>query len=667
MPTKGIAIEAFRIATDASGKPLISLTSASIYRFGHLIRLTESLLLKLFSEGLLSGTTHTCLGQELCQMSVVRALDQPHDQILSNHRNHGHFLTYTGNFLGLIAEIMGRKAGVCGGIGGSQHLAFRNFHSNGVQGGMTAIGVGQALARRMRGEEGVTAIIVGDGTLGQGLLYESMNLASIWRLPVLFVVEHNHIAQTTLTCETIGGEIEGRGTAFGLETTRLDDADPGFLEQVEKVVARVRLGLPSLLVIDTERLGPHSKGDDLRDSAEMERIRERDPLAAVGRALHASKRAAIERENEEFIELVHQQALASPPADALVAQKTICLPAQANLAAEHTVSPGNVRLQLNSALEELLCDDSKVVLLGEDLHDPYGGAFKVTANLSTRFPGRVISTPISEAAVAGTGIGLALEGYLPVVEVMFADFVTLSMDQIFNHAVKFPGMFPDSSVPLVIRTPSGGRRGYGPTHSQSPESMMACMPGLTVVFPSHRHEVGAILKNAVLRWPNPTLFFEHKLLYSEAASRGEYRTLPDSGNDIGLELFPTMIWGADSPDVTLVGYGGILPMIEQLREELTAEELSVEIVAPSLLAPIPRHQLCAHLGSREAVVVIEEGYAEAGFGAMLGAVLLEGGFRGKFGRVHPPPVPIPAARSLETQVLPGRDAILQRVLAVLGS
>ena len=261
MPTKGIAIEAFRLATDASGKPLISLTSASIYRFGHLIRLTESLLLKLFSEGLLSGTTHTCLGQELCQMSVVRALDQPHDQILSNHRNHGHFLTYTGNFLGLIAEIMGRKAGVCGGIGGSQHLAFRNFHSNGVQGGMTAIGVGQALARRMRGQDGITAIIVGDGTLGQGLLYESMNLASIWRLSVLFVVEHNHIAQTTPTCDTIGGEIEGRGTAFGLETTRLDDADPGFLEQVEKVVARVRVGLPSLLVIDTERAGPHSKGD----------------------------------------------------------------------------------------------------------------------------------------------------------------------------------------------------------------------------------------------------------------------------------------------------------------------------------------------------------------------------------------------------------------------
>ncbi|PYT02584.1 MAG: 2-oxoglutarate dehydrogenase [Acidobacteria bacterium] len=652
--------------TDAFGKPLIPLTPASIYRFGHLIRLTESLLLKLFSEGLLSGTTHTCLGQELCQISVVRALHQPHDRVLSNHRNHGHFLAYTGDFLGLLAEIMGRKAGVCGGIGGSQHLSVRNFHSNGVQGGMTAIGVGQALARRMWGEDGITAIIVGDGTLGQGLLYESMNLASVWRLPVLFVIENNRIAQTTPTRETIGGEIASRGAAFGLETTQLDDAHPGFLRDVETVVAGVRAGRPSLLVIDTERLGPHSKGDDLRDSGEMERIRRRDPLAAAGRALDAVERAAVERENEEFIELQHQQALASPPAEVLVAEKTICLPAQSNPAAGHTAPAGNVRLQLNSALEELLRDDPRVVLLGEDLHDPYGGAFKVTANLSTRFPGRVISTPISEAAVTGAGIGLALEGCLPIVEVMFADFITLAMDQIFNHAVKFPGMFSNTRVPLVIRTPCGGRRGYGPTHSQSPESIMTAVPGLTVVFPSHRHAAGAILKNAVLRWPNPTLFCEHKLLYSETASRGEYEVLPDNGNDIGLELFPTLAWGGDAPDITLVAYGGILPAVEQLRDELTAEELRVEIVAPSLLAPLPRVQLYDRLRSREAVVAIEEGYAEAGFGAMLGALLLEGGFRGRFARVHPPPVPIPAARSLETRVLPGRDAMLQGVLSVLG-
>ncbi len=654
------------VAVDAAGKPLVSLDDAVVYRFGHLIRSTEELLLRLFSEGLLSGTTHTCLGQELCQMSVVRALHGPHDHVLSNHRNHCHFLTYSGAFLGLVAEIMGREDGVCGGIGGSQHLAYRHFHSNGVQAGMTAIGVGQALARRFDGHEGLTAIVVGDGTLGEGLLYESMNLASIWQLPVLFVLEHNRIAQTTPTKDTIGGDILARGAAFGLRTIRLRDDDPDFLRQVDEFVSAARHAGPSMLVIDTERLGPHSKGDDLRPADEIDRIRSRDPLAAIGRRLPDADRAAIEGENESVIADIYRRALASPPASHADAPRSILRPVREHHAAAHTAADGNVRLQLNSALAELLRDEPRVIVLGEDLHDPYGGAFKVTAGLSTAYPDRVISTPISEAGIVGTGIGLAMAGYRPVVEIMFADFVTLCMDQIFNHAVKFPGMFPGTSVPLVVRTPSGGGRGYGPTHSQCPENLMAAVPGLTVLSPSHRHPVGAMLKSAVLSWPNPTLFFEHKLLYGERATAGSYVRLDAHPQDHGLELFPTMIRPAASPDMTLVTYGGMLPAVEQLAEELLAEELSVEIVAPALLNPLPKYQLCDHLLERDAVVVVEEAYSETGFGCALGAALLERGYRGRFARVSPPPVPIPAARSLETAVLPGRSRMLDAVLQTLG-
>jgi hypothetical protein len=146
------------IDRDDQGKPRLPLDAATLYAFGHLIRGTEQLLLELFTKGLLSGTTHTCIGQELCQMAVVRALDHPDDVVLSNHRNHGHFLTYSGDFHGLVAEIMGRESGVCQGIGGSQHLAYRNFHSNGVQAGMTAIGAGLALARRLRDSHAIVAV-----------------------------------------------------------------------------------------------------------------------------------------------------------------------------------------------------------------------------------------------------------------------------------------------------------------------------------------------------------------------------------------------------------------------------------------------------------------------------------------------------------------------------
>src|SRR4029450_13255042 len=222
------------------GQPRLPLDSAILYGFGHLIRSTEQLLLDLFTKGLLSGNTHPCLGQELCQMAVVRALDDPDDTVLSNHRNHGHFLTYSGDFHGLVSEIMGRETGVCKGIGGSQHLAYRHFHSNGVQAGMTGIGVGLALAKKLAGRTSIVACVIGDGTLGEGLTYESLNLASIWGVPMLFVVENNGIAQTTRTVDTIGGSILGGGAAFGLHTWHVDDSAPDMFAQVDEVVRTVR-------------------------------------------------------------------------------------------------------------------------------------------------------------------------------------------------------------------------------------------------------------------------------------------------------------------------------------------------------------------------------------------------------------------------------------------
>jgi 2-oxoisovalerate dehydrogenase E1 component len=653
---------------DERGKPLIPLEANSIYSFGLLIRNTENLLLKLFSQGLLSGTTHTCLGQELCQMSVVRALSGPHDVVLSNHRNHGHFLTYSGDFKGLLAEIMGRAAGVCGGIGGSQHLAYRNFHSNGVQGGMTGIGVGHGLAIKRRKENGVVATIIGDGTLGQGILYESMNLASAWEVPVLFVVENNGIAQTTPTAETIGGSIADRGKAFGLRTWRLDDASKDFLEDVEKVVGEVReSGRPGFLVVDTCRLGPHSKGDDLRPAGEMERIQARDPLRNLGATLQSADRKWIEDTATEWIEAAHKFAADSPEAHKPQVSKHIfALGAAAPPEELPAPEKCNVRTALNRSLSDLLSGWPEVILLGEDLHDPYGGAFKVTSGLSTAFPGRVISTPISEAAIAGASIGLALAGYRPVTEIMFADFVTLAMDQIFNHAVKFPGMFPDASVPWVIRAPSGGRRGYGPTHSQSPEMLMSAVPGLTVVFPSCRHNVGRLLREAVVKWPYPTVFFEHKLLYSQIVDPSGYRTVPADPSEPGADLFPTLAGGSEHPDITLVCFGASVEIAERVAARLAAEEMETAIVLPSLLAPLPRLSLVRQLINCERVVVFGEGNPEYGPSAELGAALLEAGYKGQFRRVGPPPIPIPAARSLEAQVLPDEedlyDAAVQMVL-----
>ena len=654
---------------DAGGRPVIGLADYDLYAWGHLIRLTEQLILNQFSRGLVSGTTHTCLGQEVTALAVVRALDNPDDAVLSNHRNHGHFLTYSGDFVGLVAEIMGREAGICGGRGGSQHMAFRHFHSNGVQGGMTGIAAGLALARRMRGGGAIAAAIVGDGTLGQGLLYESMNLASVWNAPLLIVVENNGIAQTTYTKDTIGGSIEARGAAFGLKTWHLSDDDPDFCRHVADAVGTIRRDrCPGFLVLDCRRMGPHSKGDDLRNDDEMAPIHSRDPLAALGRRLDDAFRREIESRNHGFLETVLAAANASPEANYGEPPTHIfSLPTALDTRAPVPPISGtsNVRQAINGALRHLLQSTPEVLLIGEDLHDPYGGAFKVTQGLSTEFPGRVISTPISEAGVTGASIGLALDGFKPVMEVMFADFLTLCMDQLYNHAVKFPGIFADMAVPLVIRTPTGGRRGYGPTHSQSPEHFLTSVPGLTVVFASHRHDIGRLLLHATLDWPYPVVFLEHKLLYGEKHDPVDYLELPASGNDIASHLFPTLRRGNDAPDVTLVTYGGMLPFVESAASRLEAEEeLTVEIVVLSLLAPLPKASLIKHLLDRQRIVLVEESHHEFGVGAEIAACLLERRFSGALARIGAPPVPIASARSLERQMLPDENRIVESVLAL---
>jgi 2-oxoisovalerate dehydrogenase E1 component len=249
---------------------------------------------------------------------------------------------------------------------------------------------------------------------------------------------------------------------------------------------------------------------------------------------------------------------------------------------------------------------------------------------------------------------------------MFADFLTLCADQLYNHAVKFPGIFSDLTVPLVIRTPPGGRRGYGPTHSQSPENLISTIPGLTVVYGSHRHDLGRLLWNAVRHWPFPTVFLEHKLLYGMVQDPAGYRELPAHPDDAGGNLFPTLLRQGAAADAVFLAYGGMVPVVEEAAAWLRDnEELEMDIVVPAQLAPLPRHALVAALRRYPAVVIAEESNAAGGVGAEIAACLAEAGYRGRIRRVAAPPVPIPAARSLEAAVLPDASRVTRAVLDAL--
>jgi TPP-dependent pyruvate/acetoin dehydrogenase alpha subunit len=279
-----------------------------------LIRQFEEGLLRLFQAGKLMGTTHTYSGQEADAVGVLDHLG-PRDIVFSNHRCHGHYLARTGDVEGLLAEVLGRPDGICGGKGGSQHLCRGNFYSNGVQGGIAPVAVGTALAEKHKGSDAVTVVWLGDGTMGEGAVYESLNMASLWGAPVLFVVENNGYAQTTPVGMNLAGSIKARGEAFAIPSLELDTTDPREIwEAVREPLASVRRDRhPFWLVLATHRFGPHSKGDDFRPDEEKEAARARDPLLMTGNRLDPADRERIEAEVAELLRTVTQRMVGDLP------------------------------------------------------------------------------------------------------------------------------------------------------------------------------------------------------------------------------------------------------------------------------------------------------------------------------------------------------------------
>jgi len=274
-----------------------------IYRCMLLIRKFEERALAEFSTGKLFGTTHAYIGQEADAAAIFSAAGQG-DIVWSNHRCHWHFLAYGGDPYKLAAELMGRATGLVGGRGGSQHIHWRNFYSNGIQGGIIPVAAGMALAQKVQKSADITIVFIGDGTLGEGTLYESLNIASLWSLPILFVLEDNHYAQTTPIEKGVSGSMTARFEAFGIKTWDVNSSDVlDVLPFAAQAIGHVRKNtLPAALVLHTHRFSAHSKGDDPRDRGVIAEIRAKfDPLV-----IHAPRltTAELERAENEVNELV---------------------------------------------------------------------------------------------------------------------------------------------------------------------------------------------------------------------------------------------------------------------------------------------------------------------------------------------------------------------------
>ena len=279
------------------------------------IRIFEENILDLFSKGLLGGTTHAYIGQEANAVGVITALN-PEDIVISNHRCHGHYIAFKHNPYALLCEMMGKEDGLCAGKGGSQHICDDNFFSNGIQGGIVPLAAGIAFAVKRKPENKIVTVFIGDGTLGQGVVYETLNIISKWKLPVLLVVENNRCAQSTKIENNLAGSITARFSAFDIPNTELSTFDcTEIFESAKPIVEKIRAtSRPHALILNTYRFASHSKSDDGRDQEEVDIWRSNDPLTLHENKLSTEVVKSIRNHVEEEIQNAVDLAIKAEPA-----------------------------------------------------------------------------------------------------------------------------------------------------------------------------------------------------------------------------------------------------------------------------------------------------------------------------------------------------------------
>ena len=640
------------------------------------IRRFEERVVELFQAGLVKGTAHSYAGEEAIAVGACAHLRQD-DYVASYHRGHGHCIAKGAKTDRMMAELMGRATGYCQGLGGSMHVADmeRNIlGANGIVGAAMPLSVGAGLAIRLRGGDQVVIAFFGDGANNQGIFHESLNLAAVWQLPVLFVCENNQYALSTSYRNTTAvASVATRAAAYDIPGVRIDGNDVLAVHAaVGEAVLRARKGLgPSLIEAMTWRWGQHSMRANLRDprsEADMASWIARDPIPAFGGLLTereiftGADLEALQTAAREEIEGAVAFAEASPEPEPAVLAGAVYAPHVAHVEpTERGTRELTFAQALNEAMAQEMARDESVFLMGEDVADT-GGIFQVSKGLLERFGReRVRDTPISEATFCGAGVGAAIAGMRPIVEVQIFDFVTLMMDMLVNQAAKFRYMLGGRpTVPLVVRGPQGGGIRLAAQHSQSLEAWFAHVPGLVVVAPSTAYDAKGLLI-AAIRDDNPVIFLEHKLLYL-----GQAEPVPEATYAIPLGRAAIRRPGTD---VTIVATQMMVGQALQAATRLEADGLSAEVIDPRTLKPLDLDTIVASVRRTNRLVVVHEGWKFGGFGGEIAASVTEAAFDwldAPVARVGALDVPMPFNDRLERTVIPSAERIVAAVKGLYG-
>jgi 2-oxoisovalerate dehydrogenase E1 component len=640
------------------------------------IRVFEDRVLREFAKGEMPGFVHTYHGAEAVAAGVCAHLDDA-DMITSTHRGHGHCIAKGCDFSAMVAELYGRETGLCHGRGGSMHIADFDrgiLGANAIVGGGISLAVGGALAAQVMDDRRVAVSFFGDGAANEGIFHESLNLAAIWRLPVVFVCENNGWAESTPSSyATSIADIASRAQAYGMPGIVIDGADyRDVFEKAGLAIDRARSGRgPTLIEAKITRMRGHYVGDPehYRSREERRAARAADPVATLGATVELGDYVS---DVEAELDSAYKAALSAPWPDPSTVENYVLASTPEGITPASsppaTTREGSYLQGLNEGLVEAMRRDPRVIVIGEDisggaglgkpLEGAMGGTFGVTKGLLEEFGSeRVRDTPISEAGFVGASVGASLAGLRPVVDLMWASFAPYCFDQIFNQAAKMRYMFGgQTDVPLVLRMAVGAGLRAGGQHSDTLYGLFAQIPGLKVVVPSTPADAKGLLLAAIAD-DNPVVFLEHMSLYrTKGLLPAEPYELP-----IGRA---TITRAGD--DVTLIAAGSTVSLALQAAEQLgDTEGVSAEVIDLRTISPIDVETLATSVARTGRAVVIDESPPRCGIASEVAAVVTEAVFerlQSPIARVTAANSPVPFSPPLEDAYLPSVDDVIRAVM-----
>jgi 2-oxoisovalerate dehydrogenase E1 component len=645
-------------------------TQLLIYAWMQLARTADNRILDLFRQGQIKGTVTGGQGNEWMIVPLTLLADKALDVVCFTHRGLGGHLVWSGHLCEHLNQYFANADSPTKAREGNIHHgdpANRSLPMISHLGAMCGPVLGATDSQRRFGRRAVGFAFFGDGSSSTGDVHESMNLASLLSLPVVFVIENNSYAYSTPTDEQFreGTELWRRAEGYGMEGMVIDCADPmGSARALGAAIERVReTSRPVLVEARTLRLRGHAAYDtcDYLRPGEADGFAAKDPLPRIRAELASlagsARMEALDAEISSFVEACVHVAMAVPRPDPAGMADDLFAPAPAPFGwSAAPAAPENLTMAqaLNRALRKVLTERPESIVLGQDIAT-YGGAFKVTEDLYREFGRRrVFNTPLAESSCTGYAIGLAVNGHRPIEEFQFADFATEAMTQITLNAATMH-FRSGAACPLVLRLPCGAV-GLGSFHSQELESCFLSMPGLKALYPSSPQDAfNCVL--AACEDNNPVLLFEHKGLYR----RGKHPVAWDPGYR-GVWK-PRLV--RPGSYATLVSYGEAVHLAADACDYLAAEyETDIEVFDLRCLSPLDLSAIAPSVARTGRLIVLHEGRKTHGFGAEILARILEGTaapLKARPLRIAAQDLPVPFAHELEVAFRPSKDSVIQAI------